>query len=139
MAYLTILLLIGCSVPMFEWMFYDYSIEHIKSIRPFRDQYTLTSKIIHFFSYAAEGTFLVGANLIYWSYTHTYSRDRATRFFNFSMMVQFYAAITQCIIKPFFHRSRPYMDDFTLSDSNFKEMSCSAEFGQPSGHTLCFT
>lgn len=139
MAYFSIFLVICCSVPMFEWLLYSFSIEHIKSIKPFRDQYTLTSKIIHFFSYAAEGDVLFITNLVYWSITCTYSRDRATRFINFSILTQFQSGIALFLLKPIFHHSRPYLDNFILADTNFKELSCSAEFGNPSGHMLTST
>ena len=139
MAYCSILLVILCSVPAFEWLLYSFSIEHIKSIKPFRDQYTLTTQIIHMFSYAAEGLVLFMILLMYWSITCIYSLEKATRFVNFSCIALFQAGNFLFMLKIIFHHSRPYLDNFTLADTNIKELSCSAEFGNPSGHMLTST
>jgi len=38
------------------------------------------------------------------------------------------------IFKPFFHMSRPYFDNLDLGDKKIND--CSAEFGNPSGHSV---
>ncbi len=38
------------------------------------------------------------------------------------------------LIKPILAKSRPFFDDLSLGDTNIND--CSAEFGNPSGHSL---
>lgn len=38
------------------------------------------------------------------------------------------------LLKPVFHMSRPYFDNISLGDTILKD--CSAEFGNPSAHSI---
>ena len=89
---------------------------------------------MHLFSDLGEGNPYFYAFVILWATNKNTKYGNASYESNYLIFALVSATQMSYILKPTFHMSRPYFDNITLGDTIMKD--CSAEFGNPSGHSL---
>jgi len=72
--------------------------------------------------------------VLFWSKSKNTKLENSQYTANYLMSCFFVGLFFCYSLKPIYHESRPFFDDITLGDMNIKD--CSAEFGNPSAHSI---
>jgi hypothetical protein len=109
---------------------YHKSLLYIHSIREWRPLPLVM--FLHFCSYTGDVDIWWAIAFLYWSFSKQPSRTYFANLFMFNASVY---SLTAFGAKLLFHSGRPYLERIELGDMTLKELT-SAEFGNPSGHSL---
>lgn len=127
-----VLALIILASPFLSELYYEKSKEHIVWVQQYKTPFF--DSIMHLFSDLGEGNPYFYAFVILWATNKNTKYGNASYEMNYFIMALVGATQMSYILKPTFHMSRPYFDNIDLGDTIMKD--CSAEFGNPSGHSL---
>jgi len=113
-------------------LMYERSKDHIEWLQPYKQPWL--DSIMHLLSFLGQGDPYAYFFIFIWALKINNKNANSQYEINYFMISLFAGMNVSYLLKPVFHMSRPYFDNISLGDTILKD--CSAEFGNPSAHSV---